>query len=996
MKYFSPLNKTDLYTITILIAMHAPDRDRHTYFRRHSMNYSKKGTTRKQKALVSKSTKLQETAKVSVFKMFLVLIVAVVAVGIGAGFGMMNGILENAPDIDDINVVPEGFQTSIYNQDGELITTLSTINSNREYVYYKDIPEDLVNAFIAIEDERFRSHNGIDIYSIGRAFYQGVKEKNFHQGGSTITQQLIKNEVFNVGLDEDTFMESLERKIQEQYLAIELEKRLSKDEILEYYLNSIYLGEGCHGVQTAAKTYFGKELDELTVSECTVIAAITQNPSKYDPIVYPENNVKRRQSALDKMLELGFITESEYNTACADSVYTRVKLHHNITEENKTYNSYFIDATINALTDQLINEYGYTAKEASNAVYAGGLSIYITQDDAIQEICDTVLNDDANYPNTTQVSLSYQLSLLDEEGNSTNYSTNHLLKYYKELTGNPDYSLIYASEDAARAAADQFRDAMIEESGNPDIKYLEAFDTTIQPQISFSIMDQHTGQIKAIVGGRGPKIGNLTLDRATDSTRQPGSCFKVLAAFVPALDASGMTLATTYEDSPFNYANGRPVQNWWGSSYRGFNSIRDAIRDSMNVIAVKTITDVGPEVSFEYLTNMGITTLVESETYADGTVYSDIQQSLALGGITNGVTNVEINAAYASIANLGVYTEPIFYTKVLNHDGSVLIDNTPETRQVMKPTTAWLLNNAMKDVITSGTGGPCALASGMPVSGKTGTSSKDYDLWFCGSTPYYTASIWLGYDINTSLPSGSGSLHERMWSKIMNQIVELEEQEIIDFPQCEGITSATVCRISGLLAGEGCTTRTEYFAVGTVPTVSCSGHTTVEMCAESNLPATNGCPEHYTMTYFHRADGTVYIPSEIKKEHDIPEDFEGQTCPIHPELPPEEVPDEDGNFTISSSIDGVGGTITESSKVPQGGSKTFYMTPSPGYIVKDVYVDGVSQGPISSFTFNDVGKNHSIIVQFMISNVSTDATTATTTETITEAATEATTATEAP
>lgn len=957
------------------------------------MNYSKKGTIRKQKELVSKATKYQETAKVSVFKLFLVLIVAVVAIGIGAGFGMMNGILDDAPDIDDINVVPEGFQTSIYNQDGKLITTLSTINSNREYVYYKDIPEDLVNAFIAIEDQRFLQHNGIDIYGIGRAFYQGVKEKSFHQGASTITQQLIKNEVFNVGLDEDTFMESLERKIQEQYLAIELEKRLSKEQILEYYLNSIYLGEGCHGVQTAAKTYFGKELNELTISECAVIASITQNPSGYDPIIYPENNAKRRQSTLVKMLELEFITEDEYNTACADSVYTRVRLHHDVIEENRAYNSYFIDATINALTNQLINEYGYTQKEASNAVYAGGLSIYITQDAAIQEICDTVLNDDANYPNTTQVSLSYQLSLLDEDGNSTNYSTNHLLKYYKELTGNSDYSLIYSSEDSARAAADQFRDAMIEESGDPDIKYLETYNTTIQPQISFSIMDQHTGQIKAIVGGRGPKIGNLTLDRATDSTRQPGSCFKVLAAFVPALDASGMTLATTYEDAPFNYANGRPVQNWWGSSYRGFNSIRDAIRDSMNVIAVKTITDVGPEVSFQYLTDMGITTLVESETYADGTVYSDIQQSLALGGITNGVTNVEINAAYASIANLGVYTEPIFYTKVLNHDGSVLIDNTPETKQVMKPTTAWLLNNAMKDVITSGTGGPCALASGMPVSGKTGTSSKDYDLWFCGSTPYYTASIWLGYDINTSLPSGSGSLHERMWSKIMNQIVELEEQEIIDFPQCEGITSATVCRVSGLLAGEGCTTRAEYFAAGTVPTVTCSGHTTVEMCAESNLPATNACPNHYSMTYFHRADGSIYIPSEIKKEHDIPEDFEGQTCPLHPALPDEEVPDEEGNFTITASVDGEGGTITESSKVPRGGSKVFYMTPSPGYIIADVIVDGESRGAQSSFEFKEVGRHHTIVVRFQKSEITTETPTTEapsteTTETTTETASE--------
>lgn len=953
------------------------------------MNYNKNEAIKKQKHLVSKASKNAQKVKVSIFKAFLVCIVAFVAVCAGAGFGMMNGILDNAPSIDDINVVPEGFQTCIYNQDGELITTLSRINSNREYAHYKDIPEDLVNAYIAIEDERFRQHNGIDVRGILRAAVEGVKNGfHFNQGASTITQQLIKNEVFNVGMDEDTFMESLERKIQEQYLAVELEKKLSKDEILEYYLNSIYLGQGCHGVQTASQTYFGKEMSDLTISECAVIAAITQNPSKYDPIIYPEYNAQRRQSVLDKMLELDFITETEYETACADDVYSRVELHHDTVIEEREVNSYFIDATINALTDQLINEYGYTPAEAANAIYAGGLSIYITQDQDIQNICDTVLNDPDNYPATTQVSLSYQLTLVDDEGNTTNFSTNHLLSHFKEKSGNSNYSLIYSSEEAARAAADEFKEDMLAE--NPDLTFLlETYDTTIQPQISFTIMDQYTGQIKAIVGGRGEKKGNLTLNRATDSARQPGSCFKVLAAFVPALDASGMTLATTYEDAPFNYSNGRPVANWWGGSYRGFNSIRDAIRDSMNVIAVKTITDVGPEVSFQYLIDMGFTTLVESETYSDGTVYSDIQQSLALGGITNGVTNVEINAAYASIANCGVYTEPIFYTKVLDHDGNVLIDNQPETRQVMQPTTAWLLNNAMKDVITSGTGGPCALSSGMPVSGKTGTSSKDYDLWFCGSTPYYTASIWLGYDINTSLPSGSGSLHERMWSKIMQQIVELEEQEIKDFPKVDGITSATVCKTTGLLPTDGCETRTEYFAVGTVPTSTC-GAVTVEICEDSLLPVTDNCPNHFTLTYIVKEDGSIYIPYAYQ-EKGIPEGFETQTCNLHLSSDSTEASTSQEVYTITSSVNGTGGTITESSQVPAGGSKTFFITPATGYTIADVLVDGRSVGAVSSYTFTNVTSNQTITVKFTSSGGGgTDPANPTSSETASESATEPT------
>lgn len=926
------------------------------------MNFSKSEAIKKQKHLVSKASKNKEKLKVSIFKTFLVCIIAFGAMCAGAGFGMFNGILDNAPDIDDINVVPEGFQTCIYNQDGELIQTLSTINSNREYAHYNEIPEDLVNAYIAIEDKRFRSHNGIDIRGIFRAFYEGMKNGgHFSQGASTITQQLIKNEVFNVGLDEDTFMESLERKIQEQYLAIELEKRLSKNEILEYYLNSIYLGQGCHGVQTASQTYFGKEMSELNISECAVIAAITQNPYKNDPIIFPENNAQRRQSVLDEMLELEFITEAEYKAACADDVYSRVELHHDEVLEEREPNSYFIDATIAALVDQLVNEMGYSRKDANNLIYTGGLQIYITQDEDIQEICDTVLNDPDNYPATTQVSLSYQLTLIDSEGNATNFSTNHLLNHFKEKTGNSNYSLIYSSEEAARAAADEFRADM--EAANPDLSFqLETYDTTIQPQISFTILDQSTGHIKAMVGGRGEKKGNLTFNRATDATRQPGSCFKVLAAFVPALDAGGKTLATTYEDKPFNYANGRPVANWWGGSYKGFQSIRDAIRESMNVIAVQTITDITPELAFPYLVDMGMTTLVESETYPDGTVYSDIQQSTALGGITNGITNLEITGAYASIANCGVYVEPIYYTKVLDHDGNVLIDNQPETRQVMQATTAWLINNAMKDVITSGTGGPCALSSGMPVSGKTGTTSKDYDLWFCGSTPYYTASIWLGYDINTTLPGGSGSLHERMWSKIMQQIVELEEQEIKDFPKVDGITSATVCRTTGLLPKEGCETRTEYFAVGTVPTQTC-GATTIEMCEESNLPATDTCPNRYSFTYIIQDDGSKYIPYAYQ-EKGIPEDFESQTCPLHSASDSPEGDPNAETYTISSFVNGTGGTITETSRVPAGGSKTFYIIASDGYAINDVIVDGTSVGAVSAYTFTAVSKNHTITVNF--------------------------------
>lgn len=936
------------------------------------MNYSKSETTKKHKKLVGKSSKNKRKISISAFKGTLVLILAVGIMGIGGGFGMIKGILDNAPDIDDIDVDPKGFQTTIYNQDNEVVTTLSTINSNRVYAYFDDIPEDLRDAFVAIEDERFWDHNGIDMKGIARAAFQGVKTRDFSQGASTVTQQLIKNQVFNVGLDENTFMDKVERKIQEQYLAVELEKRMTKEEILEKYLNSIYLGQGVHGVQAAATKYFNKDLDELTISECSVIAAITQNPTKYDPTAFPEKNAIRRNSTLNKMLALGYITEDEYDTAIADDVYSRISTVHTEDVASKTSNSYFLDAVITDLADTLVSENGYTETEAYNLIYSGGLSVYITQDQAIQNICDNILNDDANYPEGTSVALEYALTLTDANGeNPINYSSNSLLKYYKELTDNSKYNLIYKSDELARTAADDFKAAMIAETG---YKFLaESYATTIQPQASFVIMDQATGQVKALTGGRGKKEGNLTLNRATDATRQPGSTFKVLSSFAPAIDTGIATLATGYDDAPYNYENGRPVKNWY-NGYRGMQTIRTAIKNSMNIIAVKCITDLTPQVGYDYLIDLGFTTLVEQETNADGSIVSDINQPLALGGLTNGVTNMEITAAFASLANSGAYNKPILYTKVLDHDGNILIDNTPEPKQVFKPTTAWLINDAMQDVVTSGTGSAAKLSSGMVVSGKTGTTSSNYDLWFCGSTPYYTASIWMGYDVNTSF--NGGTYHKKMWAKIMDEIVEMEGQDVTaKFPACDDIVTGTVCIKSGLLPAPGCTTVTEFFAKGTLPTKLCAAHKYIELCADSHLLAGPNCPNKVKFEYTQNDDGTITL---IGATFTPPPAFNSTVCNIHttpiaPEIPATEAPVTMTTYTIGSSVNGVGGTITGSTAVVQGGSAVFAIVPDAGYTILDVVVDGASVGTTSSYTFKNVSANHTIVASF--TPISTTATT---------------------
>lgn len=604
------------------------------------MDFSKKGVEKKQKALVSKLPRNKKKLTVSLFKAMLVLFLAIIVLGIGAGFGALKGILDDTPEVNAKDLIPKGYQTTLYDQDGKELKVLASFDANREYVYYDDIPENLVNAFIAIEDQRFWEHNGIDVQGIMRAFAHGLQSGDFDQGASTLTQQLIKNQIFNVGLDEKTMFDKIERKVQEQYLAVEIEKVLSKKSIAEYYLNTIYLGQGRYGVETASQYYFNKQLKDLTISECAVLAAIPQNPSKFDPVVFPEENAKRRLMVLDKMSELNMISQSDYDTAIADDVYDEIKKVSSIKKSSPTkINSYYIDEVINQLEDDFM-AMGYSKSEADSMIYSGGLEVHTCQDTEIQDICDTVLNDEDNYP-TDSYQLSYALTLVDDNGEQYNYSQNMMVTWFQEEKGQSSFDLIFSSEDDARAAADEYKAHLIAETGYKE--QLESYKVTVEPQISFTLMDQETGQVKAIVGGRGEKTEDRSFNRATEATRQPGSTFKVVASFLPALDGCGMSLATVYKDEPYTYANGGEVRNWY-SGYRGPSTIRQAIQNSMNILAVKTITDVTPELAYEYLLKLGFTTLVKSRTNSSGGIESDINQSLALGGLTDGITNLEITA----------------------------------------------------------------------------------------------------------------------------------------------------------------------------------------------------------------------------------------------------------------------------------------------------------------------------------------------------------------
>lgn len=915
------------------------------------MNYSRYGIKKRQEKLTSKDSRNYNRVFISGFKLVLVVFILIVVVMAGAGFGMMKGILDDSPDISKINIKPQGFKTTIYDQDGKVLDTLSTANSNRVYVYYNEIPKTMVDAFVSIEDERYWKHNGVDIRGIFRAFAKDVSSGDFSEGASTITQQLIKNQVFDVGMNETTKLQKVERKVQEQYFAIDLEKKYTKKQILEYYLNTIYLGQGVNGVEAAAERYFNKNVKDLTLSEISVIAGITKNPYAYDPVIYPEVNNKRRMQVLGKMLELGYISQQEYDTAKNDDVYSRIQKVKQENDENKKYNSYYVDALLQQLAEDFENYYNIDEDEAYNEIYSGGYSVYAVENQNIQSIVDNVVNDSKYYPEDSSVALNYTLTLLDKDGKTNlNYDTNTMLNYYRTETGKSAYNNIYKDESAARAAADTYKEAMLDKTGGSFVA--ENFNTQIQPQTSVTIIDQSTGYIKAISGGRGKKSENLGFNRATDAERQPGSCFKVLAAFLPLVDTGGC-LATSFDDAPYQFENGTPVKNWY-SGYRGWSSLRDAIRDSMNIIAVQAITKVTPAKAFEYLKKEGFTTIVDKEVASNGDIYSDIQQATALGGLTHGVTNLEITAAYAGIANMGVYEKPVYYSKVFDHDGNLILDNTDASKrasEMCKATTAWQMIDAMKDCVNSGTGTSAKLQTGGIAAGKTGTTSNEYDLWFCGMTPYYTGSIWYGYDSNMSCNT---SMHKVMWRDIMDGIANLENHDKTkDWVQPDGLEKVTLCQISGLLPGESCPTVTDWCASDSVPTEHCEGHNnTITICLDSHQIATANCPN--TRTYFVETDengNRVIEGADFAYDDSI---F-SSVCQLHPASP---------DFTITTSA-GDGGAISASTGAAKDSNVTIYISPSAGYTIQDVQVDGASVGAVSEYTFSTVNANHSISASFV-------------------------------
>ena len=789
--------------------------------------------------------KRKRKRKLHIFRKIFVALLGLGLLSIFLGLGMIKGILDSTPPLTSFHFGPTAFATKILDRNGNTIDTLVQEGSNREAVKFSDIPENLVNAFVAIEDERFWEHSGVDLKAIGRAIYGVIKSDSSRGGGSTITQQLIKNSVFDSAQNEKGF-EKYVRKLQEQYIALQYEsqedmsKKEIKEQIITDYLNTIYLGANTLGVKVAARKYFDKELSELTLSEDAVIASITKNPTKNNPITHPDNNKRRQQQTLRNMRDLGYITEEEFEEAINDDVYSRIK---NIEVKYENINSvytYFTESIIDKLQEDLVKRLGYTQTLAKNLLYSGGLRVETTMDPSIQKIVDAEISNESNY-SVKKYAIDYRLSIHHSDDTQSHYSQVDVQNYHVETLKNKKYDGLFTSKENAMQYINSFKDSVLKEG---DTVLAETVNYFLEPQASFVIINHSTGEVVALSGGRGEKTVSRSLNRATVTKRQPGSTFKVLTAFAPALELYNKTLATTYYDSEYiyKYANtSKTFKNWYSSGYLGFQNIRAGIIYSLNIIAIRCLMEtVTPEVGVKYAKRLGISTLDEVE---------DANPAVALGGLTYGVTNLELTNAFASIANGGNYREPILYTKVYDHYGNVILDNTKnKTTRVMSKENAYLLTSAMADSMVGGKAfsssnmnitptSTRASFKKMALAGKSGTTTNNNDVWFVGFSPYYTAGIWGGCDENQSLQdtrkkinNGGTTFHKTIWKRIMMTIHSSLKEEKFEKPPA--IISKKVCRKSGMLAAKGCeldprgnATYTEYFVDGTQPRTKCNIHT---------------------------------------------------------------------------------------------------------------------------------------------------------------------------
>lgn len=633
------------------------------------------------------------------------------AMCIGAFVLYLNIVIMPEADLD-ISSLSMKFNSVIYYEDDngeqQVLQKLAS-QENREWVDMEQIPDNLAKAFVAIEDQRFYEHNGVDWKRTFGAALNWILPIGSGYGGSTITQQLVKNMT-----DDDDY--SVKRKITEIMRALALEKKINdKDTILELYMNIIYFGQNFYGVQTAAKTYFDKSVSELDLAECALIAGLTQNPAQYNPFKYPENAKERQEVVLLQMYEQGYISQSEYNDAVEKELVYREAT--SDSQSSGPY-SYFTDMVITDVVNDLQEQLGYSESYARTLTTSGGLSIYATIDPDVQETMEDVYEDSSNFPD------------ISEDGE--------------------------------------------------------------QPESAMIVLDPTNGEILGVVGGRGEKTDSLVLNRATQSTRAPGSSIKPISTYAPAIDQGLITPYSVVTDMPVFNNSGSAWPRNENRRYDGQTTIMQGVADSTNTVAVQVLKMLTPQSAYNFMTEkLGFTTLEDADVdYAP----------MALGGLTQGVTVREMAQAYTALANYGNYSEAISYTKVVDANGQTILSNEDNTTtQVFEHPefTPYYINDMLTNAVENGTG-TLAQINGIDVAGKTGTTTDNKDRWFAGYTPYYVGVTWFGYDEHYGLPSLSPNPAVSVWSEVMDRLHEDKEDKSFQEPEEDNFVEATYCLDSGL------------------------------------------------------------------------------------------------------------------------------------------------------------------------------------------------------
>lgn len=726
------------------------------------------------------------------FQLFLTLgIVAVLAVCLAGAF---RGIINSAPEVGKKQILTSSRTTVLYDKDGNELQRLDGSGIRQDYVKLEQISVAARNAFIAADDTDYYKHHGVDIRSLFYAFYPDSASAQYAGSRRTLTQKLIRNQIFVNG-NHDSAAERIVQKIQEQYLAMKLEAESGKDKILEYYLNTLYFGGNRIGIGAASEYFFEKKPQDLTVSEAAVLAALAQDPALYDPVDQQKANSNKRTEVLDAMLNMETISEDEYEDALGDNVY--ISMQTVVRKKNGTTEAkdYYVSAVISQVISDLKERGGYSATQAYHAVYQGGMKIYTCLDGEIQQICE------------------------------------------KEV-------------------AKQLR----KEKGKR------------KRQISLVFIDQSNGKVKALIGGRSDEIPQTGGNRAIDHTRNPGIMLTPLAVWTPALDTEGMTLGTVQDDAVYSYPeNGTTRVTRDEKEYQGLVTMRESILKRLQSTAVQTMGDFGIQTGYDYLKKLGITSLVEKQEDVEGNVISDFSLSLGIGNMVNGVTNLDLTAAYAAMANEGKSVSPVFYTKVVDRTGNILFKNEQNQSQILRKSTAWLLTNVMREYVENGAGKDADLdLDKLVAAGYGGSSAGHKDQWFEGYTPYYTAGIWSGYDDGETITSGISC--EALWKRIMLRVHEIKKIEKGSFKIPDDIIACEICTKCGGLAvkdlcdkalGGSCVQR-EYFVNGTQPVQDCDCHVKYRICKKSGRLATEKCPED-------QVQERVYLMKEEKgKTKDSP------------------------------------------------------------------------------------------------------------------------------